>query len=98
MTGMVLTEVAAQVVPERVPEVVPAFTALLRAGLPDGLVRTELLEGPDGVWRIQSLWRDQAALDAVRAGPAPPAAPTLFRSLGAEPTLTVLRVQETSGS
>jgi quinol monooxygenase YgiN len=97
MTGMVLTEVAAEVAPGRAAEVVPAFTALLRTGLPDGLLRTELLEGPAGLWRIQSLWRDQEALDAMRAGSAPPAAPTLFRRLGAEPTLTVLRVQGSSG-
>jgi hypothetical protein len=30
--------------------------------------------------KIQSLWRGQAALDAMRAGPEPPAALTLFRS------------------
>jgi quinol monooxygenase YgiN len=95
---MVLTEVAAEVAPERAAEVVPAFTALLKAGLPEGLLRTELLEGPSGVWRIQSLWRDQAALDAMRAAPEPPAAPTLFRSLGAEPVLTVLKVHGSSGA
>ena len=97
MSGKLLTEVVAQVPPERAPEVVPAFTALLKGELPDGLLRTELLEGSDGVWRIQSLWRDQASLDAMRASSDPPAAPALFHSLGAEPTLTILRVQVSSG-
>lgn len=91
--GNVLTEVVAVVPDDRAAEVVPAFRALLDQPLPDGLLRTELLQGSDGVWRIQSLWRDQAALDAMRAGAEPPAAPTLFRSLGATPTLTILQVQ-----
>lgn len=96
MTGQLLTEVTAQVSPERASEIAPAFQALLEKGLPEGLLRTELLEGPDGVWRIQSLWRDFAALDGMRALPEPPAAPALFRSLGAEPTMTILSVQESS--
>jgi quinol monooxygenase YgiN len=94
MAGEVLTEVVAQVAPERESEVASAFTALLDKGLPHGLLRTELLSGPTGVWRIQSLWRDQAALDAMRALPEPPAALALFRGLGAEPTLTILSVHE----
>jgi quinol monooxygenase YgiN len=92
----VLTEVTADVSPDRESEVVPAFRALLAKGLPDGLLRTELLAGPDGVWRIQSLWRDQAALEAMRAQPEPPAALALFRALGAEPTLKILTVQEST--
>ena len=93
MTGKVLTEVVATVPEDRAADVVPAFEALLAKPLPDGLLRTELLEASGSTWRIQSLWRDQAALDAMRAGSEPPAAPTLFRELGAEPSLTILRVQ-----
>ena len=93
--GSLLTEVVAVVSADKASEVRPAFLALLEKPLPDGLLRTELLEGADGHWRIQSLWRDQAALDAMRAGSEPPAAPALFRALGAEPALTILRVQET---
>lgn len=94
MTGKVLTEVVAVVPADRVGEVLPAFQALLAKPLPDGLLRTELLEAPGNTWRIQTLWRDQGALDAMRGGSEPPAAPALFRGLGAEPTLSILQVQE----
>jgi hypothetical protein len=48
------------------------------------------------MWRIQTLWRDQQALDTMRAAPEPPAAPTLFRQVGAEPTLQILLVEEST--
>lgn len=92
----VLTEVEAHVDPTREAEVIPAFQALLDTGLPPGLVRTQLLRGTGNLWRIQSLWEDQRALDAMRAQPEPPAAPALFRSLGAEPTLQILNVRGSS--
>ena len=92
MAEEILTEVSARV-PDAVGNVTAEFARLLEAPLPDGLLRTELLHGADDEWRIQSLWRDQAALDAMRAGPEPPAAPSLFRRLGAEPVLHVLRVE-----
>lgn len=95
----VLTEVSADVAPDRVTELTDGFAELTRQALPDGLLRTELLRGSDGEWRIQSLWRDQAALDAMRALPEPPAAPRLFRQVGAEPVLRIYVVNAThSGS
>ncbi len=92
MSEHVLTEVSASVDPEREADLLAGFENLARSPFPDGLLRSELLRGPDGQWRIQTLWRDRAALDAMRAGTEPPAAPTLFRSVGAEPTLTILDV------
>ncbi len=91
--SQLLTEVSATVPDGREEEVLRAFDALIRGGLPEGLLRTELLAGSDGQWRIHSLWRDQAALDAMRAAPDPPAAPTLFRSVGAEPTLRIYAIR-----
>jgi len=88
-----MTEVSATLPADRGGEVGTAFAALLERPLPDGLIRTELLAGRDGEWRIQTLWRDQAALDAMRVGPEPPAAPTLFRQLGAEPVLRLYQLQ-----
>jgi hypothetical protein len=93
MSGEVMTEVSAIVSGERSGEVPALFAELARRPLPDGLIRTELLSGRDGEWKIQSLWRDQAALDAMRAGPEPPAAPALFRQVGAEPVLRIYDVQ-----
>lgn len=88
----VLSEVRAVVSAAAEEDLVRLFRELLEQPLPDGLLRTELLRDGDGTWRLQSLWRDRSALEAVRTGPEPPAAPTLFRSVGAEPTLVVLEV------
>lgn len=92
MSQHVLTEVSATVAPDREDDLVAGFRELLRSSTPDGLLRTELLRGQEGHWRIQTLWRDRAALDAMRAASEPPAAPTLFRSVGADPSLTILEV------
>ncbi|HKT55486.1 MAG TPA: antibiotic biosynthesis monooxygenase [Microbacterium sp.] len=94
MSAQILTEVSAVVTEDREADLVAGFSALLSQELPDGLLRTELLRGADGAWRIQSLWRDRDALEAMRASPEPPAAPTLFRSVGADPTLSILVVAE----
>jgi hypothetical protein len=93
MPGQIMTEVSAIVAGERAGDVVAAFAELAQRALPDGLVQTELLEGRGGEWKIQSLWRDRAALDAMRAGSEPPAAPALFRRLGAEPELRIYTLQ-----
>lgn len=92
MSQHILTEVSATVDPERESDLVAAFGDLPRSAFPDGLLRSELLHGANGRWRIQTLWRDRAALDAMRAGSEPPVAPTLFLNVGAEPTLEILEV------
>lgn len=93
MPGEIMTEVSAVVSENHADQVAVAFAELTLRPLPDGLLRTELLAGRDGEWKIQSLWRDQAALDAMRAGAEPPAAPALFRRLGAEPVLRIFQLQ-----
>jgi len=90
----VLTEVMAHVEQSRTAELLNGYAALQAGPFPDGLLRTELLQGPDGQWRIQTLWRDRAALQAMRTSEEP-AAPRLFREVGAEPTLTILDVAAT---
>jgi hypothetical protein len=94
VSGPVLTEVSAVVAADREASLLAGYRDLLGQPMPDGLLRTELLRGQDGQWRIQTLWRDRAALDAMRAGPEPPAAPRLFREVGAEPVLTVFDVAD----
>ena len=76
-----LTIVTADVDESRARDLVAAFETLLAEGLPDGLLRTQLLSDGQGRWAIHSLWRDRAALEAMRAAPEPPAAPALFRRL-----------------
>ena len=90
---MIMTEVSAVVAADRADDVPVAFDEVLQRPLPDGLIRTELLAGRDGERKVQTVWRDQAALDAMRAGPQPPAAPAMFRQLGAEPVLRIYQVR-----
>jgi hypothetical protein len=84
MDERILTSVNADVDPSRNLELVDGFTALMGGVLPDGLIRTELLRGQDGTWRIQSLWRDRAALMAARESGERPAALVLFERVGAQ--------------
>jgi hypothetical protein len=62
----------------------------LGARLPEGLLETRLLGDGRGHWAIHSLWRDRAALDAMRTS-SEPAAPALFRRFESEPTLAVMQ-------
>ncbi len=94
MSGQILTEVSATVDASRETELIEGFREITSGGTPEGLVRTELLRGKDGQWRIQTLWRDRATLDAMRVRPEPPAAPRLFSSVGAEPSLQVYEVED----
>jgi heme-degrading monooxygenase HmoA len=93
MSGQILTAVTATVDANRESELTSGFRKLTAAPMPDGLIRTELLRGQNGSWRIQTLWRDRAALEAVRASPEPPAALELFRSVGADHSHEVFSVE-----
>jgi len=93
VSDMIMTEVSAVVASDRADDVAGAFAEVLQRPLPDGLIRPEPLAGRDGDWKVQTLWRDQAALDAMRAGPEPPAAPAMFRQLGAEPVLRIYYIR-----
>jgi quinol monooxygenase YgiN len=88
----ILTIVSADVDEDRAQHVTAEFENLLAGGLPDGLLETRLLGDGQGHWAIHSLWRDQAALDTMRASPEPPAAPALFRRFAADPTLVIMQV------
>jgi len=87
----ILTIVSAEVDEGRAGDLVEAFESLLAVGLPEGLLETRLLGDGHGRWAIHSLWRDRAALDAMRSS-TEPAAPALFRRFQAEPTLAVMQV------
>ena len=88
----ILTIVTANVDEGRAQDLTAAYEMLLAGDLPDGLVETQLLGDGKGHWAIHSLWRDLAALDAMRAAPDPPAAPALFRRFSAQPVLAVMNV------
>jgi Antibiotic biosynthesis monooxygenase len=90
----ILSQVSATVPADREGEFLAGFEELVSLPRPDGLLRTELLRGPDGEWRVQTLWRDIEALAATRVAPEPPrTAPQVFHSVGAEPMLEILEVE-----
>jgi quinol monooxygenase YgiN len=93
MNGRLVTVVSATVEPDRQQELMEGFRGLLAAPVPDGLLHTQLLQGANRTWCIQSLWRDREALEKMRAGAEPPAAPRLFRALGAEPSLQIFEIK-----
>jgi heme-degrading monooxygenase HmoA len=88
----ILTVVSAHVDAERGDDLAEAFRRLVQRPTPDGLLRSELLRGADGRWAVHTLWRDRAALDAMRASTDVPAAPRLFLDVGAEPSLEILEL------
>ncbi|WP_037603713.1 antibiotic biosynthesis monooxygenase [Streptacidiphilus rugosus] len=92
MTGHILTEVSATIAPEREADLIAAYQQAVARPLPDGLLRTELLQGADGDWRIHTLWRDQASLDAMPASAEGPIAPRLFRDSGGDPHVAWFQV------
>jgi len=94
----ILTIVTADIDETLASELTAAYQALLAEGLPDGLLETQLLSNGQGGWAIHSLWRDRAALEAMRASPEPPAAPALFKRFGGEPELAIMHVAVDSRS
>src|SRR5919198_5170652 len=89
---MVLTVLEAKVAPGRAADREAAFRAAGRAP-PPGLLRSDLLRAvaDPTTWRIQTLWADRAALDAMRRA-GTPAGVLMFRAAGAEPTLGIFEV------
>jgi hypothetical protein len=81
-----VTAVDAVVDEDREQDLIDGFRALVAGPQPDGLVRSELLRGQDGRWRIQTTWRDRAAVMALRASGEPPAALALLEGVGADHT------------
>ena len=96
MFGQILTVVSGMVDPDREDDLAAAYGRVLAGVIPDGLLASALLRGDGQRWQIATLWRDRAALDAMldtmRASVDVPAAPQVFRAVGAEPTLTVFEV------
>jgi len=88
----VLTRVAAVIDPARADELLAAYRQLLTQPFPDGLERTMLLRADQDEWQVVTVWRDRAALDAMRARREPPAAVALFAGVDAKPVVVVYEV------
>lgn len=55
MSEQILTSVAATVDADREAELTAGFRSFTDRPLPEGLIRSELLRGQNGNWRLQSL-------------------------------------------
>lgn len=97
MSECVVTAIDAVVDPKREDDLLGGFQELNEAQKPDGLLRSELLRGQGGAWRIQTTWRDRDALLAVRNSGTPPAALALLDRLGAEHSHAVFSVEQSHG-
>jgi heme-degrading monooxygenase HmoA len=90
---MVITILEAQVAPEKaavLEEIYQEATKQLDAGI----VQTFLLRAvkEPGKWQIVTVWESRAALDAMRQSGETPRGVVMFRSVHAEPTLSVYEV------
>ncbi|MEA2715854.1 MAG: hypothetical protein QOI99_171 [Actinomycetota bacterium] len=97
MGAEVVTAVDATVDPEREQDLLDGYRQMISAPKPDGLVRSELLRGQGGRWRIQTTWRNREALVALRTSGHPPAALELLDRVGAEHSHGVFTVEESFG-
>lgn len=88
-----MTSVSATVETGREDELTTGFRELVATGLPEAILRSELLRGRDGTWRIQTLWRDYDALVAARSSGERPAALELFERVGSDHTHEVFTVE-----
>jgi hypothetical protein len=86
--------VDATIDPAREADLLEGYRALIAADQPDAILRSELLRGQDGAWRIQTTWRDMDSLRAVREAGKPHAAQLLLDSVGAEHTHAFFFVAE----
>lgn len=94
MNAPLVTTVDTQISPDREQELLDGFRELNEQDRPEGLLRSELLRGQDGTWRIQTTWRDREAVLALRRSGKPPAAMALLDRLGAVHTHAVFTVEQ----
>ena len=94
MGAEIVTVIDATVDPAQEQDLVDGYRQLKEAPMPDGLLRSELLRGQGGHWRIQTTWRDRDSLIAIRKSGTPPAALELLDRVGVEHSHGVFEVAE----
>jgi hypothetical protein len=91
VTAMVVTMLEANVPQERQGDLRSAFDGSGEA-LPPPIRESFLLRGDGEACRIVTVWTSREALDEYRASVETPGGVLMFRSVGAEPTLTIFDV------
>jgi heme-degrading monooxygenase HmoA len=94
----IVTAIDAVVPEDRESDLLDGYASMNATTKPEGLVRSELLRGQNGAWRIQTTWRDLEAVIALRKSGEPPAALRLLESVGAEHTHAVFTVEQSYNS
>jgi len=94
MDDRVVTAIDAMVDRSREDDLREGFRQISEGEQPDGLLRSELLRGQSGAWRIQTTWRDRDALVAVRNSGKPPATLELLDRLGAGHSHAVFSIEQ----
>ena len=93
MATAVMTVLEAHVAPERWEALQQAY-ASGGGKLPPQMLQTFLVQSAEDrtLWRGISVWRSREALDEYRRSVATPGGVLIFRSAGAEPTLSIFEV------
>ncbi len=94
MSARVVTTIDANIASDLEQALLDGFRQINEGSKPPGLLRSELLRGQNGAWRIQTVWRDREALMAVRNSGEPPAALALLDHLGSEHSHEVFTVEQ----
>lgn len=88
---MIITMLEARVHEEQISGLVDSFDA--SGELPPAIVESFLIREFDSdLWRIVTVWKSREALDEYRTSVDTPGGVLIFRSAGAEPSLTVSEV------
>lgn len=89
---MIVTMLEARIDDENAGRLVDSFAANAQP-LPPAIVESFLLRESEGdLWRIATVWQSREVLDEYRSSVDTPGGVLMFRSAGAEPTLTVFEV------
>jgi len=94
MSSPIVTVVDATVPAAREAELLEGYRQMSESPKPEGLLRSELLRGQEGAWRIQTTWRDRESLMALRQSGVRPAALDLLDGLGAEHSHAVFTIEQ----
>jgi len=89
---MIVTMLQAQVAEERSSQLTEAFNEGSRS-LPPPIRESFLIhESGTNTWRVFTVWESRDALDAYRQSVDTPGGVLMFRSVGAEPNLSIHEV------
>ena len=91
---MVITILEAPVAADRVADLEHAYRLATTSALPAAIVETFLTRdaGDPGRYRIVTVWRSRAALEAMRASGETPKGVQMFQDVGSAPELSILDV------